>query len=175
MNNIEKVSVFSLVLILAIFLSGCSNQSTTTTSEQPANLKEIVGEVSFVKLDSDNDIIINKDEITEEVRYYSYLYEGVEIGLLAVRDSSGEVRIVINTCQSCGGSPYAYFVQVGNKIQCQNCGNTFAIDSLGELETAGCNPIGIKNMTDQKDTIKISHEELEQYKDLFENWQGPKA
>lgn len=94
---------------------------------------------------------------------------------MAVRDSSGNVRIVINTCQSCAGSPYAYFVQVGNMIQCQNCGSVFEIDSLGELIKYGCNPIGIENMTDDGNVIKISHTELEQYKDIFENWKGPKA
>lgn len=56
--------------------------------------------------------------------------KGVTIGLLEVKDSFFNVKVVINTCQSCDSSPYAYFVQVGNKIQCQNCGNMFAIDKL---------------------------------------------
>lgn len=173
--KITKKIMLILFVFLVIILVGCSSENVKEDYKTPANLKEITGEISKVELDSDGDIVIRKNEITEDVRYYSYEFESVTIGLLAVKDSSGNIRIVINTCQSCKGSPYAYFVQVGNKIQCQNCGNMFDIDSLGELEENGCNPISIENMTDLGDTIKISHAELEQYKDSFENWQGPKV
>ena len=50
----------------------------------------------------------------------SYEYKNVTIGLLAVKDSKGNVKVVVNTCQSCDGSPYTYFVQVGDKMLCQN-------------------------------------------------------
>ena len=92
---------------------------------------------------------------------------------MAVKDENGKFHVVINTCGSCGGSPYAYFVQVGNKIQCQNCGNTFLITELDNLETGGCNPIGIEKIEEQNDKFIIDHEEIEQYKDKFENWKGP--
>lgn len=174
MRKIEKCVIGVVCMFLLLTSMGCQ-----TTKEEgkdattPANLKEIVGQISEVQQAEDGDIIIWKQEITETVHYYNYVYEGVTIGLLAVRDSNGNVRVVINTCQSCGGSPYAYFVQVGDLLQCQNCGSLFAIDSLGELIDYGCNPIGIENMEETEDYIKISHTELEQYKSLFENWQGP--
>jgi len=112
---------------------------------------------------------------TEEVVYISYEYEGVTIGLIAVRDSEGKVIVVVNTCQSCGGSPYAYFVQVGNKIQCQNCGNLFNIDDLDNLTPDGCNPIGIEDRTDKDGKIIIGTSQLKELKDKFENWKGPKT
>ncbi len=97
-------------------------------------------------------------------------YEGgVTIGLLAVKDENGKFHIVINTCGSCGGSPYTYFAQVGNKIECQNCGNTFLITELDHLLSDGCNPIGIQGIEETKDTFVITHKEIEQYKDKFEN------
>ena len=63
-------------------------------------------------MDKDGNIIIKENDITDKVVYISYEYEGVTIGLLAVKDSNGNVKVVINTCQSCGGSPYEYFVHV---------------------------------------------------------------
>lgn len=170
----KRVIIFLITFLCLFSLTGCSSKQNEEDSDAPTNLKEITGEIQEVELDDNGDIIINKEEVTEEVRYYSYEYEGVIIGLLAVRDSKGNIRVVVNTCQSCGGSPYAYFVQVGDKIQCQNCGNTFEIDSLGELEEDGCNPIAIENKEETNEVIKISHIELEQYKDKFENWKGPK-
>lgn len=163
MTKMKKAVVLLVLVIFLFSITGCSNDSEN----------EIIGEVSIAEVDENGDIMIPKEEITDEVRYYSYIFEDVTIGLLAVRDSGGNVRIVINTCQSCGGSPMAYFIQVGDKIQCQNCRSLFDIDSLGELEDGGCNPIGIENMTDDGEMIKISHTELEQYKEKFENWQGP--
>lgn len=83
-----------------------------------------------------------------------------------------DVKVVINTCQSCGGSPYAYFVQVGNKIQCQNCRNMFAIDDLDNLVYNGCNPIQVEDKQTKDGIITIKTEQL---KDRFENWKGPKT
>ena len=118
--------------------------------------------------------MINKKDITDKAVYISYEYEDVTIGLLAVKDSNGLVKVVVNTCASCGGSHYAYFVQVGDKIQCQNCGNLFAIDELDNLVPDGCNPIGIEERIDTDDTIVIGTEQLKGLKEKFASWKGPK-
>lgn len=168
-----KILVFIFTLIL---LTACGNETQEEQKSDPnapAGLKEITGKIYQAETNEDGNIVINKDKITEEVSYYSYEYDGVIIGLLAVKDENGNFHIVINTCQSCGGAPYAYFVQVGNKIQCQNCGNTFSISKLDDLVTNGCNPIGIEKIEEQEDKFIIDHEEIEQYKDKFENWKGP--
>ena len=172
----NKITSIFLIVILLFGLTGCGrNQEPKKDSDAPTNLKEVTGVVEKAKLDTNGDIIIHKDDVTRKVRYYSYEQEGIVISLLAVRDSQDNVIVVLNTCQSCGGSPYAYFVQVDDDtIQCQNCGNLFKIDQLTELKENGCNPIGIENIEEEDTTIKISHTELEKYKDLFENWKGPK-
>ena len=167
-----------LILFLACFiLNGCNNHKheESNNNGEPVNLKEIKGEVLKANLDDDGNIIIEEKSITDQVEYIAYEYDGVTIGLLAVRNSEGKVIVVINTCQSCGGSPYAYFVQVGDKIQCQNCGNLFAIDDLDNLVPDGCNPIGIEKRTDKDGKIIIGTEQLNKLKDKFENWKGPKA
>lgn len=175
MKRVLKIVLFAVIASFSTFLIGCSLEKTRVDEEAPAFLKEITGDVLKATVNSDGDIVIDKSEVNDEVRYYSYEYNGVTIGLLAVRDSSGDVKVVVNTCQSCQGSPYAYFVQVGDSIQCQNCGSVFEIDKLDELETGGCNPIGIKEKQDDGEKITISHWEIESYKDKFENWKGPKA
>lgn len=175
----KKISLLLLILLTSFFLlTGCGNKTKeeqTKDSNVPARLREVTGKIVKADLDKNGNIVINEDEITEEAVYISYEYEGVTIGLLAVRNSKGKVIVVINTCQSCGGSPYAYFVQVGNMIQCQNCGNLFAIDDLDNLVPDGCNPIGIEKRTDKNGKITIGTEQLKNLKEKFENWKGPKA
>ena len=169
----KKIYVISVLLLSVFAFTGCTND-TNKISNTPANLREISGDIVTATLNDDGNIVIKEGDITENATYISYKYEEVIIGLLAVRDSTGFVQVVVNTCQSCGGSPYAYFVQVGNVIECQNCGNRFLIDELSSLESLGCNPIAIDDITRKDDQIIIGTEELKELKEKFENWQGPK-
>ena len=174
----KKISLILVIFVSFFILTGCTNESKKEEIKDlkvPVWLKEVTGKIVKANLDNDGNIIIKEDEITEEAVYISYEYEGVTIGLIAVRDSEGKVIVVVNTCQSCGGSHYAYFAQVGNKIQCQNCGNLFAINDLDNLTPDGCNPIGIEERTDKDGKITIGTEQLKELKNKFENWKGPKA
>ena len=170
----KKVLILTTMFMCLFLVIGCSKTEDEKEYKKPVNLKEVTGEIVKADLDKNHNIIINEDDIDENVRYISYEYEGVTIGLLAVRNSEGKVIVVVNTCQSCGGSPYAYFVQVGDKIQCQNCGNLFAIDDLDNLSTDGCNPIEIEEREDKDGKIIIGTKQLNKLKDKFENWEGPK-
>lgn len=172
-KSLKNLSILLFVLTSFLIFSGCSKENKSL--DKPANLKEITGTIVEADLDKDGNIIIDKDTITTDITYIDYEYEGVTIGLLAVRDSKGEVQVVVNTCQSCGGSPYAYFVKVGNSIQCQNCGNMFKIDELDNLELVGCNPIAISNKKEKNNQIIINPTELQALKAKFLNWQGPKS
>lgn len=173
----KKIGSLLIIFIFAFSLVGCDSKEEQNKSsvKTPIGLKEVTGEVVKANIDSDGNIVINESDITDQVVYISYEYDGVIIGLLAVKDSNGSVKVVINTCQSCGGSPYAYFVQVGNKIQCQNCGNVFARDDLDNLVENGCNPIAIEEKHTKDGVITIGTEQLKELKSKFENWEGPKA
>lgn len=171
----KKLYVVLIIFVTMFMLTGCVSKENVIDSNAPARLQKITGKIVKANMDKDGNIIIKESDITDKVVYISYEYEGVTIGLLAVKDSNGNVKVVINTCQSCGGSPYAYFVQVGNKIQCQNCGNMFAIDELDNLVEDGCNPIAVKDKQIKDGIITIGTKQLKELKDKFENWKGPKA
>ena len=172
----RKLNIIILMLICLV-LVGCTveNKDEKKDPKAPAGLKEVTGKIVKADLDSDGNIVINEKDIDIFATYIDYEYEGVIIGLLAVRNSEGKVIVVVNTCQSCGGSPYAYFVQVNDKVQCQNCGNLFAIDDLDNLVPDGCNPIGIENRIDKDGKIIIETKQLNLLKDKFANWKGPKV
>lgn len=172
----KKVSLLILMTFIAIFFfTGCTSDKKEIPSTWPKKSEDITGDIIKATLDEDGHIIIDKSNITSEATYISYDVDTVTIGLLAVRDSNGNVKVVVNTCQSCGGSPHAYFVQIGNKIQCQNCGNLFAIDELDNLEDDGCNPIAIEEKEEKEEIIIIGTKQFDDLKSKFENWQGPKA
>ncbi|MCD8347765.1 MAG: DUF2318 domain-containing protein [Lachnospiraceae bacterium] len=118
-------------------------------------------------------VVIDTGEIGETASYYDYDADGTTIEVLAVTASDGSVRLALNTCQVCMGSPYAYFVQEGDSFICQNCGNAFSRDDIG-LEAGGCNPVPVTE-DDYEETdgvITISDDFLNEYKDSFANWKN---
>lgn len=167
----KKVSICLLASILILLLTAC----TSTNEKTQTRFAKITGAIVKADIDQDGNIIIKENDITDKAVYISYEYEGIIIGLLAVKDSKGNVKVVVNTCQACGGSPTAYFVQVGDKIQCQNCGNMFAIDELDSLVEDGCNPIAVEDKQTKDGIITIGTKQLKELKTKFEYWQGPKA
>ena len=168
----KKFFYIIITIIFMLSLTACNQSKDTSKSNSTA--KKITGKIVKANLNDDGNIIIKTKDITTKAMYISYEYEGITIGLLAVRDSKNNVKVVVNTCQSCGGDPNVYFVQVGNKIQCQNCKNMFAIDELDNLEDGGCNPIAIKDKKTQDGVITIGVNQLKELKDKFKNWNGPK-
>lgn len=171
----KKIQILMLSLLL---ISGCSKkeptENTISVPKETEQTSNVIQNIRRAEFDNNGNIVINKADITTNATYIDYEYDGVDIGLLAVRDSKDNVKVVVNTCQACNGSPLAYFVQAGKRIQCQNCKNSFNISDLDNLVEYGCNPLVIENKIETEDTITIEVEQLQLLKSNFENWQGQK-
>lgn len=76
-----------------------------------------------------------------------------------------------NTCQSCAGSPNAYFVYQDGVLTCQNCGNQFGLDTIG-ANVGGCNPQPVADYSVEDSTIIVPTSELKDVVSEFENWKG---
>ena len=72
-----------------------------------------------------SDLVIQAEEIGTKASYFDYDADGITVQVLAVRASDDTVRMALNTCQVCSGSPYAYFEQEGDTFICQNCKTGF--------------------------------------------------
>lgn len=96
---------------------------------------------------------------------------GVTVQVLAVRAPDDTVRMALNTCQVCNGSPYAYFEQEGDSFVCQNCKNRFSALDVG-LVSGGCNPAPITEdvYTEQDGVINVPASFLEENAVRFTRW-----
>ena len=85
--------------------------------------------------------------------------------------SEGSIRLALNTCQVCNGSPYAYFEQDGDAFVCQNCGNAFPSTAIGK-ESGGCNPVPVtaETYTEENGTLTIPSDFLDLNAARFKNW-----
>ena len=82
--------------------------------------------------------------ITSTAAHFSYAYKlspttKKELEYIIVKASNGDIKTVFNACDVC----YSYhkgYSQNGTDLRCNNCGNRFPIDGLGNQSTGSCNP-----------------------------------
>ena len=154
---LPTIAIVFVVIVGVIFF--LNNNNTTS---------DITNSTNNIMPTTNDGIIIDTTTLTTKVLFIDYVIDGTKMQVMSVIDSNGTPRVALNTCQSCNGSPYAYFVQDGESIVCQNCGQYFAIDVMG-IAKDGCNPIPVEYNIDD-DNIIITNATLEQYASLFTNW-----
>lgn len=159
----------NLLVVLVLFFS-----VLTLTGCESDTQKEEISNNNFITIEANEDgkIIIDTTNITANVTFVNYEIDNVIIQFVVVRGTDGNVRIAFNTCQACNPSPNAYFKQVGEYLQCQNCGNKFHIDKIG-IEKGGCNPAPVEEKEVKDNEIIIDQDYVNSYKTKFENWNGP--
>ena len=160
----KKSSSLVIVVVLAFTLPKLMSQNEEAVSAE-------AGEKDVQNLSESEDLVIPLDKVTNNVIFYAVDVDGTEMEVMAVRDSSGNIRTAFNTCQVCYSSGRGYYQQEGNDLVCQNCGNSFTTDQVG-LESGGCNPVPIMD-NDRKITdtsITISYDFLKNYKEIFAQW-----
>jgi uncharacterized membrane protein len=116
-------------------------------------------------------IEIKKEEVSTTAKFYQYESDGIKMEVLALKAGDGTIRTAFNTCQVCYASGRGYYVQEGDELICQNCGNRFSADMVG-ISRGGCNPVPIpdESKADDGTTIKIDKNYLDKNKAYFSNW-----
>ena len=178
----EKIFVVGLIILIialvaGVFVLALRETGSEEYEEETTHYEEVAepSEVLRAEITPDGeDIVIQKNEITENITFFPVIVEGRLIEMGAVRDEEGIIRTAFNTCEFCLGAPRAYFVQRGRSIQCQACGNIFEIERFG-VYSGGCNPVPITKeyRIETEETIVITHEFLRENRDLFlDNWRA---
>lgn len=74
-----------------------------------------------------------------KARFYKFEANGKEIAFFAVKSADGSYKVAFDACDACYRSKKGY-EQQGDKMNCKNCNQKFAINRLGPNATGGCNP-----------------------------------
>ena len=174
---------------MAILISGCSNNSssqsiknTSTSANTQAASSEntTASDIATTAVDSAESVTsIKKDGylaipiagLSQTASFYKADLDGTEVELVALKDSKGNLRTAFNACQVCYSSGRGYYRQEGEYLVCQNCGNSFTMDQVGEI-SRGCDPWPIldENKTVTDEEIGISYDFLKDSADIFANW-----
>lgn len=167
--KIVKIRSISSVLLIVIFMlfsmTGCGGNHTEDSSSADSLFMEI-------SKDSEGNITIPAETVTQSARFYNYDADGVTVQLVTLRDKGGDVHIAFNTCQSCSPSPMAYYSQDGEVMMCNNCGFTFEPEQVG-ITHGGCNPWPVEGVSVSTDEITVRADSLDNMRDVFSTWNGP--
>ena len=151
-HKMKKNIIMGLLLLLSLIATGCSATGNAVIDNK-------------VKITDDN-LEINTSEITAQVKFFTYDYEGTEIKFFAVRGSDGKIRTAFDACDVCGGSKG--YTQKGSDIVCNTCGKVFRIDDIGtENKGYGCWPSYLEHEI-RDDKIIIQTQDLINQKYKFE-------
>lgn len=159
-----------LALIVVFFIPKDTNEGSGTTSagEEKASSSS-QAEIAVAEINEGN-MVIYADRLSSEQVSFIRISENSRIELLARRGDDGTVKAALGTCQSCNGSPEAYYTQEGDQLKCNNCGLTFTISVL-DSPGGGCHPIMLKEeiVRYEGNDLVIDLDGLSAYEDLFLN------
>ena len=74
-----------------------------------------------------------------KAHFYKIEDSGKEIVFFAAKSADGSYKVAFDACDACFKSRKGY-EQQGDKMNCKNCNQKFAINRLGPNATGGCNP-----------------------------------
>lgn len=168
-NNMMLALVAAVVVGIAAFTFINPKDEAANSAEQTQQKETAQAAV----LNEEGNIVIPIADISEKATFYSYDKLDTKMEFLAIKASDGTIRTAFNTCQVCYSSGRGYYVQEGDVLVCQNCGNRFNKDQV-EITKGGCNPVPI--FEDAKETtdtsIIISKEIFEEAEGIFANWKN---
>ena len=163
------------ILAAAVLLTACASDAEVTAQASPEPPR-VSSEASGYSSGGSQDLIIETEALTSEPGFIDWEAEGTPMQVIALKSADGSVRLAFNTCQSCKGSPWAWFEYLGNgKLQCQNCMQQFPIERVGMAGAAGCSPITILDFAEDERTVTIPKNVLAEAVPWFENWKRTEA
>ena len=122
-TKLVVVSAFMLMALLTVTISGFAFS---------------FGKYENVKA-SNGIVTISTSKLNDKARFYKFENSGKMIVFFAVKASDGSMRVAFDACDACYSSKKGY-EQQGDKMNCNNCNQKFAINRLGPNASGGCNP-----------------------------------
>jgi uncharacterized membrane protein len=101
-----------------------------------------------------------------KAHYYNTEISNKTVYFFVVKDKNGVYRAAGNACQVCSDARQG-FVQVGDFMQCNTCGNKYPLDKIA-TEKGGCNPVPVNpNLQEQNGKLIINQSELKVLNSFF--------
>lgn len=188
-TNVLTVCIILIGLVAATFLiyygtsggdsGGSFESSTATTPEAPrpgkpsdttnaTNNQTINSTAPNAPQGNTSDSVINipVSSVSTTAKWYTYNSNGVNVRYFLVKGSDSKIHLATDACDVCYSQKKGYR-QANAAMKCNNCGNEFAINSIGTENTAGgCWPSYLP-MSIQSDYVVIKTSDLDSKRFMF--------
>ena len=124
--NLKKKMVASVVVVVAVLVVAVGGFAFS------------LGKYEKVKA-SNGVVALPVAKLSSKAQFYKFTDGGKEIAFFAVKAADGSIKIAFDACDACYKSKKGY-EQQGDKMNCNNCNQKFAVNRLGPNATGGCNP-----------------------------------
>lgn len=165
----KNVKLIALLCALVLALGACGAKAPAATqapaTEPPAT--DALAEEAIAQ--AADGLVIPLADLSTQPLFIDWNQDGTAMQLIALIDDAGAPQLAFNTCQVCAGSPYAYFEYQNGVLVCQNCGNRFALSSVGKV-SGGCNPKPVAGYENDGAQLIVPEEVLAQAAPSFKNW-----
>ena len=161
------VVIAAVVVIVAVPNGGTSDNPSgggANAGGDPASMAA----VSYLETTADGNLWIDASTLSSSAVLFVRVSPDSNIELLARIGDDGMPKVALGTCQSCNGSPKAYYVQDGDVLRCSNCGLTFPL-SVVDAPGGGCHPIMIDEavLSITAEGILLDADTVASYEPLF--------
>jgi len=126
-TNHKKHAVWVGIVTLALLVGAVSVFAFSLSKHEKVKVSGGVATIAVAKL------------ADGKAHFYKYEDGGKEIAFFAIKSADGSVKTAFDACDACYKSKKGY-EQQGDKMNCKNCNQKFAINRLGPNATGGCNP-----------------------------------
>lgn len=170
MRNRRWIEALALLALL-LSLTGCGGGHDAAQAAGESGTQAAPGpaEALIEREAAEGGLSIPLEELSAEPKLIDWKQDGVAMQLIALVDDENRICLAYNTCQSCAGSPYAYFAYEDGTLICQNCGNRFGLDTVGTV-AGGCNPMPVGEASIENGSVVIPASELRAAASAFANW-----
>lgn len=171
-NKIMIISALIIIALLAVAWNFSSTSDVKQVTSTPVTSENSDNKVIQSKNEQNNEseaavVTIPISEIGTSAKWYTYNSKGVSTKYFAVTGSDGKIHVAIDACDVCYSNKRGY-EQTDNVMTCRNCGQTFAINSIGtENLSGGCWPSYLPYEVDGENVI-INKSELDQKQFMFQ-------
>lgn len=159
-----------LALIVVLFFPKSTNKESSSAVSSGGGEAGVSAHTAdaAAELSEEGKLVIRAESLSPEQVSFIRVSENSRIELLARLGDDGTVKAALGTCQSCNGSPGAYYTQEGDKLKCNNCGLTFPVSVL-DSPGGGCHPIMLdgESVKYEGNDLKIDLRGLSVYEELF--------
>ena len=126
-TNRTKQVVWACIVVVALLVGAVSGFAFSLGKYEKVKVSDGVATIPVAKL------------ADGKAHFYKFEDGGKVINFFAAKAADGSLKTAFDACDSCYKSKKGY-EQQGDKMNCKNCNQKFAINRLGPNATGGCNP-----------------------------------